>query len=243
MTLEELRAALDARLVPEARRWLAESLAAVRRDPPQIRLRFPAAGRHLGRGAVVNHASSDEQVPRWTMDQAGRVLLLAELGDRVVDELDELYRYGDADEQRAIVAGLHLLPIGGRGLPLVVEALRSNDARLVAATVGPYGSARLPDHLFRHAVLKCVFVGVPLAAVHGLDRRADSELARMLAGYALERVAAGRDVPADVWAVVHRFDPWEELAAIEAEMKAPRAAPRAAARRALAALAAERRRS
>lgn len=240
-SLEWLRGALESRLAPEAGRWLAESLGAVREDPSQVRLRFPAAGRHLGRGPLAtDEALPDERATGWTVDQAGRVLLLAELGERVIEQLDELYRYGDADEQRAIVAGLHLLPVGARGLPLVEDALRSNDARLLATAVGPYGSALLPDHLFRQAVLKCVFSGVPLAAVHGLERRADRALASMLAGYAHERVAAGRDVPADLWGVVHRFEPEEELAAIEAETRAGDASRRAAAIRALAAMAAER---
>lgn len=47
-------------------------------------------------------------------------------------------------------------------------------------------------------MLKCVFTGVPLSVVAGLDDRADAELTRMMTDYARERTAAGRDVPADV---------------------------------------------
>ena len=79
-----------------------------------------------------------------------------------------------------------------RGRPLVQDALRTNDTRLVAAALGPYARRYLDDHAFRQAVLKCVFMAIPLAAVAGLDRRADAELARMLADYAAERSRRAR---------------------------------------------------
>ena len=39
----------------------------------------------------------------------------------------------------------------------------------------------------------------------------------MLAAFVHERVAAGRDIPAEVWTVIDRHPPDAELAAIEAE--------------------------
>ena len=78
------------------------------------------------------------------------------------------------------------------GVPLLHDAIRTNDTRLVAAALGPY-AGHLDDAAWRQAVLKCVFMGVPLAAVDGLDERADAELAAMLAALADERAAAGRD--------------------------------------------------
>jgi hypothetical protein len=81
------------------------------------------------------------------------------------------------------------------------DALRTNDPRLVAAALGTY-AARLDPAAWRQAVLKCLFVGVPLRLVAGLDGpdgpdRSDDELRRMVADYAAERRAAGREVPAD----------------------------------------------
>jgi hypothetical protein len=97
---------------------------------------------------------------------------------------------------------LSFLDIGARGLPIVRDALRTNDTRLVAAALGPYAAEHLDAPAYRQGVLKCVFMGIPLAGIHGLDRRADDELARMLRAYAEERMAAGRAVPADVWLIV-----------------------------------------
>ncbi|QDY81364.1 sugar phosphate isomerase [Streptomyces qinzhouensis] len=156
-----------------------------RRGPAPWEPDFAAAGRHLG----AEHADS------------GRVLLLVAAAADVTT-LTRLYHRGTADERRAVLLALPRLetPASAAALPLVEDALRTNDTRLVAAALGPYAAAHLTPHAWRHAVLKCLFTGVPLAAVDGLDRRArgDAELARMLTDYAAERTAAGRPVPPDL---------------------------------------------
>lgn len=89
-------------------------------------------------------------------------------------------------------------PVVATGLGLVAEALRSNDPRLVAAALGPFAAVHLDQHSWRHGVLKALFMGIPLDAVAGLDRRADAEVARMAAGLVAERRAACRDVTDDM---------------------------------------------
>ncbi|WP_311765474.1 EboA domain-containing protein [Streptomyces zingiberis] len=117
------------------------------------------------------------------------------------DTLTRLYDRGTAAERRAVLLALAYLPgLGPDAVPLVEDALRANDTRLVAAAAGPYAARHLPAHAWRHAVLKCLFTEVPVTAVAALPERArgDAELARMLADYARERTAAGRPVPADL---------------------------------------------
>ncbi|MET8047859.1 EboA domain-containing protein [Streptosporangium sp. NPDC005286] len=157
--------------------WTAQAVQQVKADPESARLLFPQAGRRGGPGA--RHA-----------------LLTALRGNPAV--IGELYRRGDTGERLAILNALPELAVGAAAVSLVEDALRTNDARLVAAALGPYGSRWLDDHAFRHGVLKCVFLSIPLASVAGLDRRFDTELARMLADHAAERMAAGRPVPRDV---------------------------------------------
>lgn len=177
-TLDDLRKALD---FHES----ADNVAAL----------FPAAGRRWGRDPLPG-------VPGWTADEAARALLLAAVPvDRLAGEVEAAYRYGDASEKHAVLKALPLLPIGAAGVPLLHDALRTNDTRLVAAALGPYAE-HLDDAAWRQGVLKCVFMGVPLAAVHGLNERADDELAAMLAAFAQERTAAGREVPADALALL-----------------------------------------
>ena len=62
----------------------------------------------------------------------------------------------------------------------------------------------IDDAAWRQAVLKCLFTGVPLTAVDRLDERADDDLLAMVASYADERTAAGRDIPADALALLDR---------------------------------------
>ncbi len=172
---------LEAHLTPEARAWVADQGAQADQSDGW-RAAFTAARRHVGAGSA----------------DAARVLLLhAARPD--ADALARLYHQGDAAERRAVLLALPHLPyLDDAALPLIEDALRANDARLVAAAVGPYAARHLDQHLWRHAVLKCVFVGVPVSAVASLDDRADPELTRMLADYAAERTAAGRRVPDDV---------------------------------------------
>jgi len=186
--------ALQARLSDDAERWLATAVNAIKADARTVRALFPAAARKCGRGPL----QSDE-LPGWTVDEAARVVLLDALpADALSAEIGELYRYGDAAEKRAVLRGLDLLPLGAGGLPIVRDALRTNDARLVTAAMGPYSAKELDPHAYRHGVLKCVFMGIPLADIAGLDRRVDDELIAMLRSFAAERAAAGRSIPTDV---------------------------------------------
>ncbi|MFF4876124.1 EboA domain-containing protein [Micromonospora sp. NPDC000668] len=194
MTPDSLRAAL--RGVPDPD-WLDTALRRVGAEPAAITRLFPAAGRRCGRAALPD-------VPGWTADDAARVLLLTALPAEHGEYADTLYRNGDAAERRAVLRALPLLPIGAAGVPLLHDAIRTNDTRLVAAALGPY-ARHLDPAAWRQAVLKCVFSGVPLAVVADLDTRADGELAAMLAALAAERHAAGRELPADATALLDRL--------------------------------------
>jgi len=179
---------------------LAEWCAEIEADPTRIRTRFPAAAREIGRTPGTSPEPGAERV-----EDDVRVLLLQALGrglagDALSAEVHDLYRFGDADERRAVLLGLGHLEdlIGDRAVDLLHDALRTNDPRLVAAALGTY-AARLDPAAWRQAVLKCLFVGVPLRLVAGLDGPdgSDDELRRMVADYAAERRAAGREVPVD----------------------------------------------
>jgi hypothetical protein len=202
MTAGDLHTALTGAVGDQA--WLAEASSTVAASPAAIAALFPAVGRHCGRGPLPDPGP---ELAGWTVDDAARVILLTALplrGAALADEIGALYRYGDAAEKRAVLRALPRLGIGDRGTELLRDAIRTNDPRLVAAALGPYAS-HLDDATWRQAVLKCVFMDIPLDVVTGISGRADGELARMLAALADERRAAGRTMPADATALLARL--------------------------------------
>jgi hypothetical protein len=169
--------------------WLDEALRKVAADATALRTVFPAVGRRVGRTAA----------------DAARVELL-KAAPGAAAEMPDLYRHGDAAEKRAVLFGLSVVDIGDAGVELVADALRTNDPRLVTAAMGEYAATHLGDAAYRHGVLKCIFMGIPLADVAGLDRRTDEELLRMMRSFAAERTAAGREVPADLRTLLNEQD-------------------------------------
>lgn len=225
-------AALDARLTPDGRAWLADVLATA--DARTVRRAFPAVGRRLGRGPLDPAADAGD-VHAWTVDDAARAELLRAVPDGLEPLLDHLYAHGDAAERRGVLRALDVLPdTGDTGRALVRDALRTNDVRLVAAAAGGrYAAAQLTDAELAQALLKCLFVGVPLAGVPALARL-PRDAARMAADLVRERVAAGRDVPADAWLLLDPYPGVLDAAGLPAELDSPDPHRRAAARRFLA---------
>jgi hypothetical protein len=192
---DTIRQALDDR----AQAQLDALTAEVAEDPSRLGRTFPAAARKTGRGPL---AGADGVL----LEDAVRVSLVRTAAqsldpEALLAELREVYRYGDNDEKRAVLQALSGAPREVDGTDLLLDALRTNDTRLVAAAMGPH-SDRLDDDSWRQGVLKCLFTGVPVASVTGLARRADRELAEMVQRYQREREAAGRDVPLDVQVVL-----------------------------------------
>ncbi|MFF8909572.1 EboA domain-containing protein [Streptomyces olivaceoviridis] len=190
---DALRDHLDAHLDPPARAWLRGALAEAADHPgghgpiSAWELRLAEAGRRCG----SRHAD------------AARVLILYTARADLA-AVTRVYRQGTAAERRAVLLALPRLVPGPGALPLVEDALRTNDTRLLDAAVGPYAARHLDAHGWRQAVLKCLFTGVPVEAVAGLAERArdDAELARMLTDFAAERTAAGRPVPSGLYRVL-----------------------------------------
>jgi len=180
MKLDDLRSAVD-----------GEWQATIPDDP---RRAFVRAGRTLGHQPLPGLSG-------WTAAQAGRAIVLSGLTSA---EITEIYRQGDAHERLAVLKALPVLDIGDAAVPLLHDALRTNDTRLVAAALGPY-AGHLDEATWRQGVIKVVFMGVPLGVVDRLDDRADAELAAMLTALAEERTAAGREMPADAIALLDRM--------------------------------------
>jgi hypothetical protein len=185
-------------LTPTQHQATEAALAGVRADPSSIRVRFPAAARTIARTAAepgdLGRSRAEDQVRVRLLEAFAGVTSDREV---LVQEIESLYRYGDADERRAVLLALSHLPIGDRAIELVRDALRSNDPRLVVAALGDYGHQYLGAAAWRDGVLKCLFMGIPLDLITGLSTRLDQTLRDMVAAYAQERTVAGRAVPPD----------------------------------------------
>lgn len=147
----------------------------------------------------------------WGLDECGRgALILKALGPLPgaarVALASELFYRGEVRERRALLRVLAYLPQPEELRDLAIEACRTSvqDVFEAIAAENPYPAAHFPEPNFNQMVLKAVFVGVSVQRIEGLERRITPELARMAEGYAAERRAAGRPVPADVDRIVSR---------------------------------------
>jgi len=217
-----LRAALRRRVSGAGMEWLDCIASEGRHDA--VCAAFPAVGRRLGRGPLAGEGAGGA-LRGWMVDDAGRVLLLASLGDGAGHAAQELFRLGSSAERRGVLRALDVLPEFPGALALVEEALRANEAELISAALGPFGMSSLDDEAVAQAILKCVFNGIALDRIHAPERRASPDLSRMLADYAHERVVAGRDVPPGVWPLIDRFPPGATLESIERELTSPHGDP------------------
>jgi hypothetical protein len=179
----------------------------------RFRAAFAGAGRRLG-GSVLK-LTPDELTQlrqaglvapeRWHNDQYARAALLLRGLETLPFErhtgfVREVYLRGDNREQAAVLQALMLLSDPGRFTAIAVDACRTNVRHVFEAIAceNRYPAAHFPEENFNQLVLKAFFIGVAVARISGLEQRKTAELRRMAEGYASERRAAGRLVPADL---------------------------------------------
>jgi hypothetical protein len=174
-----------------------------------FRAAFASVPRRLGAAAqssVVAPGSFSELArPHWSLTDYTRAALIAlalehvPLGQQPAFVL-QLFEAGESGEQVSVLRTLSLLPSPERFVEVGLQACRANALDVFAAMVAEnsFLAAHFPPLNFNQAVMKAIFQGVSVRRIEGLDARITPELRRMAAGYASERRAAGRPVPADV---------------------------------------------
>lgn len=219
--IDLLRQWLAQRLDAAGRLWLDEQLVAVGGGAVRpLALAFGLAPRKVGKADLPLSAAdltaardvrAGWQPVGWTVDQAVRTLLVLsfpapELA-AYVRVLDQLFAVGEVRELVALYQALPLLPHPAAHQARCAEGIRSNMLAVFTAVAhhNPYPAEQLAEGPWNQMVLKCLFVNVSLAAVSGLDRRANPALARMLTDFAHERWAARRDVNPELWRCVGPF--------------------------------------
>ena len=183
--------------------------------PPGMSFRglFASVPRRLGAAANVTleappdlraarpHCTLTDYVRLWLMLQALPQLSPAAQAPWVL----QLFEAGEMGEQVSVLRVLPLLPEPERFVETGVQACRTNARDVFEAAVceNPFLVQHFPELNFNQAIMKAIFMEVPLSRVDGLERRITPELSRMAAGYASERRAAGRPVPADAEFLAH----------------------------------------
>lgn len=163
----------------------------------------------------------------WSLDQAGRTLLLLALPSRdreaYMRSLKQLFTAADVAELVALYQSLPLLPHPEQLRPIAIDGLRSNMTGVFNAIAlhNPYPADYFDEAAWNQMVLKALFVGSPLHLIQGLDRRANPQLSQMLRDYAHERWAAGRRVYPDLWRLVGPFADDAALADLEKVLHDP----------------------
>jgi hypothetical protein len=209
--MASLETILTSRLPEEATSWFRQALQKVQAKgeaTDAFLIMWSGAGRRLGQGRIGAPTEDEMRLSfypeGWSADELGRTLLLQAALDARLPEahaalVNELYSTGDLRERQAVLRALPHLPDADRFLPIAVEAVRNNAIPVVEAIAceNPYPAIYFTEEAFNQLVLKCLSCELSLARVQGLVRRVTPELRRLVEGYANERRAAGRPVPAD----------------------------------------------
>ncbi len=213
---------LELSVSEEALAWLEHKQSQIANNAP-VRVfftAFSAVPRYLGKDNLQlkspDLTTANNLVPGWfpgdwTVDQAGRTLLVLALPDDNTEDyvrsLDQVFSSADMGELIALYQSLPLLPHPELHRQRAAEGIRSNMSNVFQAIAlrNPYPAEYLDNIAWNQMVLKALFVGSPLHQIWGLDRRANPELARMLANYAHERWAAKRPVSPELWRAVGAF--------------------------------------
>jgi hypothetical protein len=200
---------------PESERFF-ERAARELEGPPGLGFRalFASVPRRLGKAAALTLESPPELLatrPHCTLTDYVRLWLLTQALPQVPSTeqpgwLLQLYEAGEMGEQVSILRVLPLLPEPARFLETGVQACRTNARDVFEAIVceNSFLVEHFPPLNFNQAIMKAIFMEVPLRRVERLVARITPELSRMAQGYESERRAAGRPVPPDAEFLAHQ---------------------------------------
>lgn len=230
--------------------WLEEQREDIRTGAPRrvFFTSFSAVPRYIDKADLDLSASDQEaaddarsgwQPGGWSLDQAGRTLIVLSLPhedrEEYLDILDRVFTHADVRESVALYQSLPLLPYPEAHRKRAAEGVRSSMTSVLNAVAlrNPYPAEQFEESAWNQMVLKLVFEGSPLHPVHQLDERANPTLARMLVDYAHERWAADRSVTPELWRLVGPFAENEAIDDLKRVLRADTPAEREAAALAL----------
>jgi len=227
---------LESRLSPEQTNWFHGQLKKIEQSNSdrELHITLGLIPRKLGRADLslteteLNSARAHLEgwnPDDWSVDIAARIIVMCQLAEQrsehFGDTLTDLCRNADLAESIALYSGVSLYPSSTQLDQQIGEGLRTNMRSVFEAIAhqNPYPAEHFDENRWNHMVLKALFIDSTLAPIYGLDKRANSELARILCDYANERWAAGREVTWELWRCVGPFASGDMLDDLERATK------------------------
>jgi hypothetical protein len=211
-TIDLLRQWLMRMLPAEAARWLGTEIDSQRNavDERRLGMALGLVGRRIGRIdltlsvedlAAARVLRNRWRPDTWGTDEAARVVLVLATWtgdeDSFAARVDRLCVTAELTEHVAFLKGFAVLPAPGRLHARAREAVRSSIQMVFEAIAchNPYPADHFDEDAYNQMVVKCVFSGLPIGTVVGLDERRNDDLVGMLRDLVSERHAAGRAIP------------------------------------------------
>jgi hypothetical protein len=210
---------LSRALPPAAIEWLVAEIDRQRAaaDERRLAIALGLTSRKIGRLdlALTPDETASAQSLRpgwrpdlWATDEAARILILAasHRGDdpAFAARVDRLCTMAEVTEYIAYLKGFAIFPAPKLLYGRAREGVRSAITPVFAAIAchNPYPFDHFDEDAWNQMVVKCVFNGVPIETVVGLQERRNPEAVQMLRDLVSERHAAGRPLPDAVHAYV-----------------------------------------
>ncbi|MGB5818318.1 MAG: EboA domain-containing protein [Saonia sp.] len=146
-----------------------------------------------------------------TVQELSRIYLLIQVLEAnhsfFTSKVANIIQVADTGELETFLKFLVLLPNAQDYKSTAVEALRTNIATIFDAIAlkNPYPALFFNDQQWNQMYLKAAFMQRDLNEIVDVDKRANSDLARIISDYAHERWAASRDIDPFFWRPVSQF--------------------------------------
>lgn len=210
---------LSRAIPPAAVDWLMAEVERQRaaQDERRLAIALGLTSRKIGRldlALTADEAASAQRLRAgwrpelWATDEAARILILG-ASHRDDDQafaarVDRLCAMAEVTEYIAYLKGFAIFPAAKLLYGRAREGVRSAITPVFAAIAchNPYPFDHFDEDAWNQMVVKCVFNGVPIETIVGLQERRNPEVVQMLSDLVAERRAASRPLPEAVHAYV-----------------------------------------
>jgi hypothetical protein len=218
-TCKELSKILGDSLAEETHTWIEDRLDIIvgSKSAKELYLCYSILASKIGPDIKPKTQGVNQKLAKYLNAQEANLLQIARIYLLIrVLESDKAYfstkvanliQIADTGELETFLKFLILLPNAGDFNRVGVEALRTNIGTIFDAIAlnNPYPSKYFNDQQWNQMYLKAAFMERNLGDIIDVEKRANSDLARIISDYAHERWAASRSIDPLFWRPVAPF--------------------------------------